>query len=61
MSFLGKSTHAKPTVSVITPTYNRKLFLPMLIHLYQQQTYPKDLMELIILDQVQLLKSIFKN
>jgi len=50
MSFLGKSTHAKPTVSVITPTYNRRLFLPMLIYLYQQQSYPKDLLELIILD-----------
>ena len=47
---LGKSTHAKPTVSVITPTYNRRMFLPMLIHLYQEQTYPKDLRELIILD-----------
>lgn len=50
MSFTGKSTYAKPSVSVITPTYNRRLFLPMLIHLYQLQTYPKDLLELIILD-----------
>jgi glycosyltransferase involved in cell wall biosynthesis len=50
MSFSGKSTYARPTVSVITPTYNRRLFLPMLIHLYQQQTYPKELLELIILD-----------
>ena len=50
MSFSGNSTHAKPTVSVITPTYNRRLFLPMLIYLYQQQSYPKNLLELIILD-----------
>lgn len=50
MSFTGKSTYAMPTVSVITPTYNRRLFLPILIHLYQQQTYPKSLLELIILD-----------
>jgi len=46
----GKSTFNKPTVSVITPTYNRRKFLPMLIHLYQQQQYPRDLLELIILD-----------
>jgi glycosyltransferase involved in cell wall biosynthesis len=50
MSFIGKSTFVKPTVSVITPTYNRRLFLPMLIHLYREQSYPKELRELIILD-----------
>lgn len=37
-------------VSVITPTYNRRKFLPMLIHLYKNQTYPKESRELIILD-----------
>jgi len=41
---------SRPFVSVITPTYNRRKFLPILIHLYQQQTYPKKLMELVILD-----------
>jgi glycosyltransferase involved in cell wall biosynthesis len=40
----------RPFVSVITPTYNRRKFLPILIHLYQQQTYPKNLRELIIFD-----------
>ena len=44
------SNAARPFVSVITPTYNRRKFLPILIHLYQQQTYPKDRMELVILD-----------
>lgn len=44
------STHTRPFVSVITPTYNRRKFLPILIHLYQQQTYPKNLRELVILD-----------
>jgi glycosyltransferase involved in cell wall biosynthesis len=44
------SNHARPFVSVITPTYNRREFLPMLIHLYQSQTYPKELRELVILD-----------
>jgi glycosyltransferase involved in cell wall biosynthesis len=37
-------------VSVVTPTYNRRNFLPMLIHLYKSQTYPKEYRELIILD-----------
>jgi len=37
-------------VSVVTPTYNRRKFLPMLIHLYKTQTYPKECRELIILD-----------
>ena len=37
-------------VSVVTPTYNRREFLPILIHLYQVQTYPKELRELIIMD-----------
>lgn len=41
---------SRPFVSVITPTYNRRNFLPILIHLYQQQTYPKELRELVILD-----------
>ena len=37
-------------VSVVTPTYNRRRFLPILIHLYQSQTYSADKRELIILD-----------
>ena len=37
-------------VSVVTPTYNRRKFIPILIHLYQQQTYPAEFRELIILD-----------
>ena len=39
-----------PFVSVITPTYNRRRFLPYLIQCYLQQTYPKERMEWIILD-----------
>ena len=39
-----------PFVSVITPTYNRRRFIPYLIRLYNAQTYPKDRMEWIILD-----------
>ena len=40
----------RPFVSVVTPTYNRRRFIPTLIKLYKAQTYPKDRMEWIILD-----------
>jgi len=40
----------RPFVSVICPTYNRRQFLPNLIHQFKYQTYPQDYMELIILD-----------
>jgi len=37
-------------VSIVTPTYNRRQFIPVIIQLYMQQTFPKDKMEWIILD-----------
>jgi glycosyltransferase involved in cell wall biosynthesis len=37
-------------VSVVTPTYNRRRFIPTLIQIYKNQTYPKEKMEWIILD-----------
>lgn len=37
-------------VSVVTPTYNRRMFIPTLIDLYKAQTYPKEKMEWIIID-----------
>ena len=37
-------------VSVVTPTYNRRMFIPTLIDIYTAQTYPKDKMEWIIID-----------
>jgi glycosyltransferase involved in cell wall biosynthesis len=40
----------KPFVSVVTPTYNRSTFVPALVSCYKAQTYPKDRMEWIILD-----------
>ena len=40
----------RPFVSVVTPTYNRRKFIPFLIEMYKSQTYPKDRMEWIILD-----------
>ena len=39
-----------PFVSVVTPTYNRKKFIPYLIECYKSQTYPKQHMEWIIYD-----------
>ena len=44
------STNGKPFVSVCTPTYNRRMFIPQLIKCYKAQTYPKVLMEWIIID-----------
>jgi len=37
-------------VTVVTPTYNRRAFIPALIQIYLHQTYPKEHMEWIILD-----------
>lgn len=37
-------------VSVVTPTYNRRKFIPNLIEIYKNQTYPKEKMEWIIMD-----------
>ncbi len=42
-----------PFVSVITPTYNRRRFIPSLIQCYKNQDYRKDRMEWIILDDGQ--------
>ena len=39
------SANGKPFVSVCTPTYNRRLFIPNLIRCFQSQTYPKEIME----------------
>jgi glycosyltransferase involved in cell wall biosynthesis len=37
-------------VSIVTPTYNRRKFIPALIDIYKNQTFPKDKMEWIIVD-----------
>ena len=29
-------------VSVVTPTYNRRMFIPTLIDIYKAQTFPKN-------------------
>lgn len=40
----------KPLVSVCTPTYNRRPFIPYIIKCFQNQDYPQHKMEWIILD-----------
>jgi glycosyltransferase involved in cell wall biosynthesis len=53
---------SRPFVSVVTPTYNRRRFLPSLIECYKNQTYPKDCMEWIILDDGNdCVKDIFEE
>ena len=47
------SAAGKPFVSVCTPTYNRRQFVPQLIKNFQNQTYPKKLMEWIVIDDGQ--------
>jgi len=41
---------SRPFVSILTPTYNRRRFIPTLIEIYKSQTYPKDRMEWLIYD-----------
>ncbi len=41
---------SRPFVSVLTPTYNRRQFLPAILECYLSQTYPKDRMEWLIFD-----------
>jgi glycosyltransferase involved in cell wall biosynthesis len=54
---MDKSKQSKaeklPFVSIVTPTYNRRRFIPYLIQMYNSQTYKKDQMEWIILDDGQ--------
>ena len=46
----GGANAAFPFVSVLTPTYNRRKFIPAAITCFKNQTYPQDRMEWIILD-----------
>ena len=39
-----------PFVSICTPTFNRRPFVPMMIKCFESQTYPKDKLEWIIID-----------
>jgi glycosyltransferase involved in cell wall biosynthesis len=39
-----------PIVSICTPTFNRRPFIPIMVECFRAQTYPKDRMEWIIVD-----------
>ena len=39
-----------PLVSVCTPTFNRRPFIPMMFEIFRQQDYPKNKLEWIIID-----------
>ena len=48
---MGKNKLSKkPFVSICTPTFNRRPFFPYIIKCFENQTYPKDKMEWIIID-----------
>jgi len=48
---MGKEKLPKfPTVSICTPTFNRRPFVPVMIKCFEHQTYPKDKIEWIIID-----------
>lgn len=40
----------RPFVSVCTPTFNRRPFIPIMLECFRKQTYPRDRMEWIIVD-----------
>lgn len=44
------ANNVKPFVSICTPTYNRRKFIPALIKCFLSQDYPKDRMEWIVVD-----------
>ena len=45
-----KSAKRIPMVSVCTPTYNRRPFIPSMLKCFDHQTYPKERIEWIIID-----------
>jgi glycosyltransferase involved in cell wall biosynthesis len=51
-----------PFVTVVTPTYNRRRFIPYLIQMYEHQDYKKSRMEWIVLDDGQdKVKDLFEE
>jgi len=56
------SPNGKPFVSICTPTYNRRVFIPILIQNYLAQTYPRELMEWIVIDDgTDPVEDLFKD
>ena len=51
-----------PFVSICTPTFNRRPFIPMILNCFDKQTYPKDKMEWIIIDDgTDKIEDLVKN
>jgi glycosyltransferase involved in cell wall biosynthesis len=46
----NKNNTIYPFVSICTPTFNRRPFIPFMIKCFEHQTYPKDRIEWIIID-----------
>ena len=44
------SSVGKPFITVCTPTCNRRTFIPALIQCFEDQTYPRELMEWVVVD-----------
>lgn len=47
---MGKKSKVEPFVSICTPTFNRRPFIPTMFECFRNQNYPKDKMEWIIVD-----------
>ena len=47
---MAKSKKKVPLVSICTPTFNRRPFLPTIINCFLNQTYPRDRIEWIVVD-----------
>ena len=53
---------SKPFVSVCTPTYNRRKFIPNIIKCFKNQDYPSELLEWIIIDDgTEEILDLFKD
>jgi len=46
----GSHVNVLPFVSICTPTFNRRPFIPSMLKCFEHQDYPKDRMEWIIID-----------
>ncbi len=56
------SSVGRPFVTVCTPTYNRRTFISSLIKCFDEQTYPRELMEWIVVDDgSDLVGDLFKG
>ena len=47
---MGKKSKNYPFVSVCTPTFNRRPFIPTMLECFRNQNYPKSRIEWIIVD-----------